>query len=183
MEDFSTVIWVIIILGAMFFNGVMQAKKQAKKHPQQPGKHTGEAWPSWDTQSEAEMQRRSPEDTEMQAEMQKARAKTQAEASKRRLETQTYEVRMEPSAEFRRSASDFEEIAAEPSEFDEPAVAISGYERPATKQQPSKQPIEARTAKPEQQATPDAIAEITEDFDLRKAVIYSELLKPKFSEE
>ena len=31
--------------------------------------------------------------------------------------------------------------------------------------------------------TAEAVAEITEDFDLRKAVIYSEILKPKFNEE
>ena len=31
-------------------------------------------------------------------------------------------------------------------------------------------------------AQEDATAEITEDFDLRRAVIYSEILKPKFDE-
>ena len=41
---------------------------------------------------------------------------------------------------------------------------------------------EERTAG-DKHTTAEAVAEITEDFDLRKAVIYSEILKPKFNEE
>lgn len=49
MEDFSTIIWVVIIIGAMIFNTLSKARKAQNKDGQAPSQH-GEAWPSipWD---------------------------------------------------------------------------------------------------------------------------------------
>lgn len=50
MENFSTVLWIVVIAAAMIFNVVSQSRKQAKKQARQAGdRHAGsEAWPSWD---------------------------------------------------------------------------------------------------------------------------------------
>lgn len=49
MEDFTTIIWVVIIIGAMIFNTLSKARKAQNKDGQAPSQH-GEAWPSipWD---------------------------------------------------------------------------------------------------------------------------------------
>ena len=44
MEDFATVIWVVIIAGAMVFNVVSQSRKARGKGAHAPGHE--EAWPS-----------------------------------------------------------------------------------------------------------------------------------------
>ena len=48
MENFSTVLWIVVIAAAMIFNVVSQSRKQAKKQARQAGdRHAGsEAWPS-----------------------------------------------------------------------------------------------------------------------------------------
>ena len=84
MENFSTVLWIVVIAAAMIFNVVSQSRKQAKKQARQAG-------------------------------------------------------------EGRMTATEHPHAA-----YDD--------------------------------AQEDATAEITEDFDLRRAVIYSEILKPKFDE-
>ena len=49
MENFSTVLWIVVIAAAMIFNVVSRSRKQAKKQARQAGdRHAGsEAWPSW----------------------------------------------------------------------------------------------------------------------------------------
>ena len=44
MDDFATVIWVVIIAGAMIFNVVSQSRKARGKGARTPGHE--EAWPS-----------------------------------------------------------------------------------------------------------------------------------------
>ena len=44
MDDFTTVIWVVIIAGAMIFNVVSQSRKARGKGARTPGHE--EAWPS-----------------------------------------------------------------------------------------------------------------------------------------
>lgn len=50
MENFSTVLWIVVIAAAMIFNVVSQSRKQAKKQARQAGDRArrSEAWPSWD---------------------------------------------------------------------------------------------------------------------------------------
>ncbi len=157
MEDFSTVIWIIAIVAAMVFNGVSQARKQAKKHAGQSGKHAGnEAWPSWDAQTSAEMQRPAAEET----------ARSAKRAELRPVPAPT--VPSEGFGETTGKATDFmqsERLAPNSTTMTAQGSSAAG-----------------RAARAHAEATEDAAAEITEDFDLRKAVIYSEILKPKFDE-
>ena len=44
MEDFASVIWIVIIVGAMIFNVVSQSRKARGKGGHAP--QHGEAWPS-----------------------------------------------------------------------------------------------------------------------------------------
>ena len=98
MENFSTVLWIVVIAAAMIFNVVSQSRKQAKKQARQAGSgHT-------------------------------AHLSGRGNAPKDRL----------TAAEHPHAAYD--------------------------------------------DAQEDVSAEIAEDFDLRRAVIYSEILKPKFDE-
>lgn len=55
MEDFTTIIWVVIIIGAMIFNTLSKARKAQNKDGQAPAQH-GEAWPSipWDEAQDRE---------------------------------------------------------------------------------------------------------------------------------
>ena len=72
MENFSTVLWIVVIAAAMIFNVVSQSRKQAKKQARQAGdRHAGsEAWPSWDPA--AGPQPDSREDTPVRQEVQPA---------------------------------------------------------------------------------------------------------------
>ena len=137
MENFSTVLWIVVIAAAMIFNVVSQSRKQAKKQARQAGdRHAGsEAWPSWDPA--AGPQPDSREDTPVRQEVQ-------------------------------------------------PAVAPgSGHTAPLSGRSDVQKGRMTATEHPHaayDDAQEDATAEITEDFDLRRAVIYSEILKPKFDE-
>ena len=73
MENFSTVLWIVVIAAAMIFNVVSQSRKQAKKQARQAGdRHAGsEAWPSWDPA--AGPQPDSREDTPVRQEVQAGR--------------------------------------------------------------------------------------------------------------
>lgn len=154
MEDFTTVIWIIAIIAAMVFNGVSKARKEAKKHAGQGGKHTAhEAWPSWDTTTAAEMQR-------------------QAEADDDSAET----AELQPAATSAASLTGYGENTGKTADFMQSERLVSGNSTMAAQGRAGKEA-------PEHPGTEDdTVAEITEDFDLRKAVIYSEILKPKFDE-
>lgn len=157
MENFSTVLWIVVIAAAMIFNVVSQSRKQAKKQARQAGdRHAGsEAWPSWDPAA-GPPQPDSREDTPVRQEVQPA-------VAPRATPT------MAPSAGF--------EDAAPAADFGH-TVPLSGRGgaqkgRMAAAEHPHAAYDDAQE---------DATAEITEDFDLRRAVIYSEILKPKFDE-
>ena len=136
MENFSTVLWIVVIAAAMIFNVVSQSRKQAKKQARQAGdRHAGsEAWPSWDPAV-------APGATPTMA----------------------------PSAGFEDAAP----------------AAGSGHTAPLSGRSDVQKGRMTATEHPHaayDDAQEDATAEITEDFDLRRAVIYSEILKPKFDE-
>ena len=142
MENFSTVLWIVVIAAAMIFNVVSQSRKQAKKQARQAGdRHAGsEAWPSWDPA--AGPQPDSREDTPVRQEVQPAVA---------------------PGA----------------------TPTMAGHTAPLSGRSDVQKGRMTATEHPHaayDDAQEDATAEITEDFDLRRAVIYSEILKPKFDE-
>lgn len=157
MENFSTVLWIVVIAAAMIFNVVSQSRKQAKKQARQAGdRHAGsEAWPSWDPA--AGPQPDSREDTPVRQEVQPGPWRRGQPRRWRRL-------------------PGFEDAAP---------AAGSGHTAPLSGRSDVQKGRMTATEHPHaayDDAQEDATAEITEDFDLRRAVIYSEILKPKFDE-
>ena len=156
MEDFTTVLWVVIIAGIMVFNVVSQARKARGKEGH-ASRH-GEAWPTIP-----------PEFPASESSPQAPRPAPQP---------------VTPA--FPDEYLSLEEIPAreyEP-EFTTQKAAASGHFRHQTvnrlKGEPGNDEIAAHALTndaPETEATA-----IAEDFDLRTAVIYSEILKPKFGE-
>ena len=89
MENFSTVLWIVVIAAAMIFNVVSQSRKQAKKQARQAGdRHAGSvAWPSWDPA--AGPQPDSREDTPVRQEVQQEVEKILAADVGKALDQQT----------------------------------------------------------------------------------------------
>ena len=150
MENFSTVLWIVVIAAAMIFNVVSQSRKQAKKQARQAGdRHAGsEAWPSWDPAAAPQPAPRQ----EVQPAVASAATSTMA-----------------PSAGFEDAA---------PAAGSGHTAHLSGRgNAPKDRLTAAEHPHAAYD-----DAQEDVSAEIAEDFDLRRAVIYSEILKPKFDE-
>lgn len=161
MEDYSTVIWIIVIVVAMIFNATSQARKKAKKQAHETEKHTQhEAWPSWDSKSADEMRHPDSQETIPG--------------------TETAEL--QPATLQSAPADRLEEMARETADFRPDRQHAPLKTAPASGQAHQEILHEDHSAG-DKHTTEEAVTEITEDFNLSKAVIYSEILKPKFSEE
>ena len=155
MDDFATVIWVVIIAGAMIFNVVSQSRKARGKGARTPGHE--EAWPS---QAHPESEpapipapRPAPWPVapvfpdecqslkEIPAEEYAPEHTTPKAAGRGHLRHQTVNRLMDDSGN--------DEIAAHSLTNNAPDAATTSQ---------------------------------TEEFNLRQAIIYSEILKPKFEE-
>ncbi len=155
MDDFATVIWVVIIAGAMIFNVVSQSRKARGKGARTPGHE--EAWPS---QAHPES-----EPDPMPA------------------------PRPAPwpvAPVFPDECQSLEEIPAEEyaPEHTTPKAAGRGHLRHQTVNRlmddSGNDEIAAHSLT---NNAPDATTTSqTEEFNLRQAIIYSEILKPKFEE-
>ena len=155
MDDFATVIWVVIIAGAMIFNVVSQSRKARGKGARTPGHE--EAWPS---QAHPES-----EPDPMPA------------------------PRPAPwpvAPVFPDECQSLEEIPAEEyaPEHTTPKAAGRGHLRHQTVNRlmddSGNDEIAAHSLT---NNAPDAATRSqTEEFNLRQAIIYSEILKPKFEE-
>ena len=155
MDDFATVIWVVIIAGAMIFNVVSQSRKARGKGARTPGHE--EAWPS---QAHPES-----EPDPMPA------------------------PRPAPwpvAPVFPDECQSLEEIPAEEyaPEHTTPKAAGRGHLRHQTVNRlmddSGNDEIAAHSLT---NNAPDAApTSQTEEFNLRQAIIYSEILKPKFEE-
>lgn len=158
MEDYAPILWVLLTVAAMVYSGITKARKQAAK-AEQPPKHFGdEAWPSID-----------PEAHQPEAE------------------------RVEPFAPYMpetlytSEALSLEEIPAQeyvPEFTVQQAAGSSSLNRNTAadrlRSAPAAGEIGADSATDE---TPEGcVKQIAEEFDLRRAVIYSEIIKPKFME-
>ena len=155
MDDFATVIWVVIIAGAMIFNVVSQSLKARGKGARTPGHE--EAWPS---QAHPES-----EPDPMPA------------------------PRPAPwpvAPVFPDECQSLEEIPAEEyaPEHTTPKAAGRGHLRHQTVNRlmddSGNDEIAAHSLT--NNAPDAATTSQTEEFNLRQAIIYSEILKPKFEE-
>jgi hypothetical protein len=154
MDDFATVIWVVIIAGAMIFNVVSQSRKARGKGARTPGHE--EAWPS---QAHPES-----EPDPMPA------------------------PRPAPwpvAPVFPDECQSLEEIPAEEyaPEHTTPKAAGRGHLRHQTVNRLMDDSGNDEIAHSLTNNAPDAATTSqTEEFNLRQAIIYSEILKPKFEE-
>ena len=155
MDDFATVIWVVIIAGAMIFNVVSQSRKARGKGARTPGHE--EAWPS---QAHPES-----EPDPMPA------------------------PRPAPwpvAPVFPDECQSLEEIPAEEyaPEHTTPKAAGRGHLRHQTvnRLMDDSGTDESAAHSLTNNAPDAATTSQTEEFNLRQAIIYSEILKPKFEE-
>ena len=155
MDDFATVIWVVIIAGAMIFNVVSQSRKARGKGARTPGHE--EAWPSQAHPESEPAPMPAPRPApwpvapvfpdecqslkEIPAEEYAPEHTTPKAAGRGHLRHQTVNRLMDDSGN--------DEIAALSLTNNAPDAATTSQ---------------------------------TEEFNLRQAIIYSEILKPKFEE-
>lgn len=155
MDDFATVIWVVIIAGAMIFNVVSQSRKARGKGARTPGHE--EAWPS----------QAHPE------------SKPDPMPAPRPAPWPVAPV-------FPDECQSLEEIPAEEyaPEHTTPKAAGRGHLRHQTVNRlmddSGNDEIAAHSLT--NNAPDAATTSQTEEFNLRQAIIYSEILKPKFEE-
>ena len=155
MDDFATVIWVVIIAGAMIFNVVSQSRKARGKGARTPGHE--EAWP--------------------------AQAHPESEPAPMPA------PRPAPwpvAPVFPDECQSLKEIPAEEyaPEHTTPKAAGRGHLRHQTVNRlmvdSGNDEIAAHSLT--NNAPDAATTSQTEEFNLRQAIIYSEILKPKFEE-
>ncbi len=210
MEDFGSIIWLLVAVGALVFSSNSKARKRArevaKRAKELQGEVTGrEAWPSWDTPPQPDAdettgratswpvvpaaparQARTPET---------ARTTDAAHTSPRQDAGKATEPTPQPTF---RSTSEIPDTAPAT-----PAAAPGRKQtgRPMTegelmsKKRQLLASIAARhngvgnvvqsvkEAHENGTIAPDLATEIREEFDLRRAVLYSEIMKPKYEEE
>ena len=155
MDDFATVIWVVIIAGAMIFNVVSQSRKARGKAARTPGHE--EAWPS------------------------------QAHPESEPAPMPAPRPAPWPVAPvFPDECQSLKEIPAEEyaPEHTTPKAAGRGHLRHQTVNRlmvdSGNDEIAAHSLT--NNAPDAATTSQTEEFNLRQAIIYSEILKPKFEE-
>lgn len=209
MEDFGSIIWLLVAVGALVFSSNSKARKRArevaKRAKELQEEMTGhEAWPSWDTPPQPDAdettgratswpvvpaaparQARTPET---------ARTTDAAHTSPRQDAGKATEPTPQPTF---RSTSEIPDTAPAT-----PAAAPGRKQtgRPMTegelmsKKRQLLASIAARhngvgnvvqsvmEAHENGTIAPDLATEIREEFDLRRAVLYSEIMKPKFEE-
>lgn len=157
MENFSTVLWIVVIAAAMIFNVVSQSRKQAKKQARagrrQARRQRGMAVMGSGSGPATCTSERRPVRQEVQPGPWR---RLRPRRWRRRPDSKTRPRRPVPGT-LRTSAG-----AATP-----PKDRLTAAEHPHAAYDDAQE---------------DVSAEIAEDFDLRRAVIYSEILKPKFDE-
>lgn len=206
MEDLSTIIWTVVIVGAMIFNSVAKARRARAKGEQRTPQH-GEAWPSipWNNAGETDTAAtKGPERSVISRE-----PVTRGTATTRKGETspenetgagqtgqtgQTGQVAMPKQpvpADFPAEYRNPEGMARKAPETKrkEPRTAIPGVigadsnaRQVAERHAGAKKNEAMGGAGRISPAEEPGAAEIAEEFDLRRAVIYSEILKPRFEE-
>ena len=183
MEDFGSIIWLLVAVGALVFSSNSKARKRArevaKRAKELQGEVTGrEAWPSWDTPPQPDADETTGRATSWPvAPAAPARkSRTTASASEPRHGAATAPAAASSS---NRPAYDGRQGAA---------ATEKSHRKAAGKPQTSRQNgvgdvvQSLRAAHANGTIAPDLATEIREEFDLRRAVLYSEIMKPKFEE-
>lgn len=232
MEDFSTILWVVIIVAAMIFNSASKARKA--RNNGQPSPQHGEAWPSipWDNPQDEPQKPAAPTPQTAHPKIPVPKPipvpppishneripipKMPREWAERALERDGIPGKREkqerpsarPAAFGRGNGDSARSINSEPPVFTEfpdecqsleviPAEEYQPeYATPETaafKNLPGKKTKKTQAAGQQHGAVQTTqnpgngdskqdASEWAEEFDLRRAVIYSEILKPKFEE-
>ena len=206
MEDLSTIIWTVVIVGAMIFNSVAKARRARAKGEQRTPQH-GEAWPSipWNNAGETDTAAtKGPERSVISREpVTRGTATTGKGVPRPENETgagqtgqtgQTGQVAMPKQpvpADFPAEYRNPEGMARKAPETKrkEPRTAMPGVigadsnaRQVAERHAGAKKNEAMGGAGRISPAEEPGAAEIAEEFDLRRAVIYSEILKPRFEE-
>lgn len=206
MEDLSTIIWAVVIIGAMIFNSVAKARRARAKGEQDAPQH-GEAWPSipWNNAGETDTAAtKGPERSVISREpVTRGTATTGKGVPRSENETgagqtgqtgQTGQVAMPKQpvpTDFPAEYRNPEGMARKAPETKrkEPRTAIPGVigadsnaRQVAERHAGAKKNEAMGGAGRISPAEEPGAAEIAEEFDLRRAVIYSEILKPRFEE-
>lgn len=218
MEDFGSIIWLLVAVGALVFSSNSKARKRAREAAKRAKEFqeevTGrEVWPSWDTpqpprpESDETTGRPTPWPVVPAAPASPARQPRTPEtprtsdAARGAAPRQTAGKAPEPAPQPTfRSTSEIPDTAAATSAA---AAAPGGKQtgRPMTKGElmSKKRQLLAsiaarhngvgdvvqsvKEAHENGTIAPDLATEIREEFDLRRAVLYSEIMKPKFEED
>lgn len=186
MEDFGSIIWLLVAVGALVFSSNSKARKRArevaKRAKQLQGEVTGrEAWPSWDTpqppQSAADEVPGRPTPWPVAPAAPARKPRTTASASEPRHGAATAPATASSS---NRPTYDGRQGAAATEKSRRNAAG-----KPQTSHHNGVGDVveSLRAAHANGTIAPDLATEIREEFDLRRAVLYSEIMKPKYEEE
>lgn len=157
MDDIGNILWGLIIIGAMIYQVVSESRKARGKKTRKAFRGHDEAWPSGD-----------PDATKPFEEM-PSRPIFQPVMPAYPDEGQSLEEI--PAQEY-----DMEFEATEP-------IETTSNSRPTAERLLNDSTTDAIAARSLTQATSEERAsDVAEAFDLRRAVIYSEILKPRFEE-
>lgn len=160
MEDLLPILVSAIVVIAAIANGISETKKKAqKKSPTTPD---GEAWPTW---KEVFTPDEHPVPT------------TVPEAAQRRPEPNR-DLAIEGESSVRKIEPRMPKHAPQANSVDIKPRSIYTTKPAAGDKQEAK-----NAPDPKKTANNEVSSDLIEDFDLRKAVIYSEIIKPKFDEE
>lgn len=156
MEDFGPIFWVAVTLAAMIYSSVSKAKKAAKKGSTAPQNTPAEAWPTPSMPIPQRQERQTPPSTDPQQEQYPGDEPLPAQIRQ--------QIEPRPATSIQVS---------------HPASSMSAR-TPKQPRKSAEHPAEASASPDKSQTEPQT--PFYEDFDLRKAVIASEILKPKFDE-
>lgn len=179
MEDFSSLIWIVAFVGAMLFSASSKARKQAREAARKAMRELGEnaprheAWPSWDI----------PQASESDA------------ATRKQVPAMDYHPETVPASTSRtdtrqESACDDPLLRMEETDFGHGAFGTDGDTDAKSPSGSGPKRVKNRNNQPQTDlhasgndtSAEELAAEMREEFDLRRAVIYSEILKPKFDD-
>lgn len=172
MEDFGPLIWVLATLGALTYSGISKSKKAAKKGTATPKGILGEAWPTTHMPSPKPQTNRHQPATELHDAAHPAHSHSEhaneAYPVGRHLPKTPSRVSQRAATAHRTTRSS--QIDSNTFETETTgALHCNRSTKGVTAISPEKAP-----------ACPQTV--LNEDFDLRQAIIMSEILHPKFDE-